>query len=53
MNVNMENVRGAFELLIFGWFGVFFVLFILYLSCLALIKLFPKTKDHEPDEQGE
>lgn len=45
--MNVEHLKDAFEILLFGWLGVFFVLFILYLVSLALLKLFP------PKNQGE
>ncbi|MGY3748841.1 OadG-related small transporter subunit [Vagococcus acidifermentans] len=44
MSVNMEDLRTAFELLVFGWGGVFAVLFIIYLSSKILTKLFPVKK---------
>ncbi|MDE1547991.1 OadG-related small transporter subunit [Jeotgalibaca caeni] len=42
MSINMDNLVGAFEILLFGWPGVFLVLFILYVVSLGLLKFFPK-----------
>lgn len=45
MSIDMDALRGALEILVFGWPGVFFVLFILYVVSLGLLKLFPKSKE--------
>lgn len=44
MNINMDELRQSFELLVVGWGGVFFVLFIIYLASKALAKMFPPKK---------
>lgn len=44
MNIDMDNLRGAFEILLFGWPGVFLVLFILYVVSMGLLKAFPAKK---------
>ncbi|WP_162493215.1 OadG-related small transporter subunit [Enterococcus timonensis] len=44
-----ENLKSAFELLVFGWGGVFLVLFILYLFSKLLLKIFPVKKEKGSD----
>lgn len=41
MTIDLAALRGAFEILAFGWAGVFLVLFILYLTSMALLKFLP------------
>lgn len=41
MTFDVEALKSALELLVFGWGGVFLVLFVLYLVCKGLLKLFP------------
>lgn len=44
MNINMEHLKTAFQLMGFGMGGVFLVLFILFIASQALLKLFPVKK---------
>lgn len=44
MSFQIEDLKTAMELLVFGWGGVFIVLFILYLASKALLKVFPANK---------
>lgn len=39
--MDMEALKIAFELMIFGMGGVFLVLFVLFLVCKLLLKAFP------------
>lgn len=43
MQFDAETLKGAFEILAFGWTGVFVVSFILYAASLGLLKALPKV----------
>lgn len=45
MTFDIESLKIALELMLFGMGGVFLVLFILYLVSQALIKIFPADKE--------
>ncbi|MDR2832335.1 MAG: hypothetical protein LBV67_01310 [Streptococcaceae bacterium] len=45
MDINMDQLWQAVELLGFGWGGVFIVIFIIYLASIALTRMFPVNKD--------
>lgn len=45
MSFDMEALRAAMEILVFGWSGVFLVLFILYVVSMGLLKMFPNNKE--------
>ncbi len=40
----MEDLKTAFELLVYGWGGTFLVLLIIYFAAKGLSKLFPTKK---------
>lgn len=44
MSVDMESLKLAGELMLFGMGGVFLVLFVLYLVSKMLLKVFPADK---------
>lgn len=44
MSVNIEDLKTAAELMLFGMGGVFLVLFVLYLVSKMLLKFFPAEK---------
>lgn len=43
----MENLQGAFEIMVIGMSGIFIALGIIYLASTALLKNFPKTDEKE------
>lgn len=45
MNVDMDALKGAFEILGFGMGGIFLALFMLYLASLLLLKLLPPSSE--------
>lgn len=44
MNIDMEALSRALELLVLGWGGVFLVLGLIYAASAALCRLFPPRK---------
>ncbi|MEG0254728.1 MAG: OadG-related small transporter subunit [Vagococcus sp.] len=45
MSVDMEALKLAGELMLFGMGGVFLVLFVLFLVSKMLLKVFPASKE--------
>lgn len=45
MSVDMEALKLAGELMLFGMGGVFLVLFVLFLVSKMLLKIFPASKE--------
>ncbi|MGY3748933.1 OadG-related small transporter subunit [Vagococcus acidifermentans] len=45
MSIDVNALRVALELMVFGMGGVFLVLFLLYLVSIILLKIFPGKKE--------